>query len=223
MTTSDSDEARAALGHAPAASGKAPAPASGSGTLPKRAPRRRVAAAPDAPPGLPAEALAAAAAPDMAETTGGEPPGRLTVLPDIDEDGSWIEADAVEVHQGAVGRVDATTVSVTQGAVGAVKADRVDVRMGAGGVALGGDVVVSQGMAGTVLAGEAQLDQAFVRTLVAREVTVTRPSAVVFLVAQRVSGDIKVLLDWRGALAFGAAAGLVGGLIRGIARRTGRS
>jgi hypothetical protein len=30
-----------------------------------------------------------------------------------------------------------------------------------------------------------------------------------FLVARRVSGDMRVLFDWRGALAFGAAAGLV--------------
>ena len=34
-------------------------------------------------------------------------------------------------------------------------------------------------------------------------------SAVMFLVARRVSGEMRVLLDWRGALAFGAAAGVV--------------
>ena len=210
MTTNDSDGARPASGSTPA---------SGAGKGPKRAPRRRIVTAPDAAPGLPAEALAAGAASATAEESGADSTGRLTVLPDIDEDGSWIEADAVEVHQGAIGRVDATTVSVTQGAIGAAKADRVEVHMGAVGVALGDDVIVSQGMAGTVLAGEARLDQAFVRTLVAREVTVTRPSAVVFLVAQRVTGEIKVLLDWRGALAFGAAFGLLAGLLERARRR----
>jgi hypothetical protein len=210
MTTNDSDEARADSGKAPA---------SGSGTAPKRAPRRRIPAAPDTAPGLPAAALATAAARGADDAPRSDPPGGLTVLPDIDDDGSWIEADAVEIHQGAAGRVDATTVSVTQGAIGAAKADHVDVHMGAVGVALGGDVIVSQGMAGTVLAGEAHLDQAFVRTLVAREVTVTRPSAVVFLVAQKVSGEIKVLLDWRGALAFGAAFGVLAGLLGRSRRR----
>jgi hypothetical protein len=35
-----------------------------------------------------------------------------------------------------------------------------------------------------------------------------------FLIARRVTGDVRVLLDWRGALAFGAIAGLVVGLLR---------
>lgn len=132
----------------------------------------------------------------------------------IDEDGAWIEAEAVEVHQGAVGRVDAVDVAVTQGFVGAARGDRVSVEMGALGAALGGEVSVSQGAVGTMIAREARVEQSFVRTLVAQTVNVHRPSAVVFMVAQRVSGDVKVLLDWRGALAFGAAAGLLAGLFR---------
>ncbi len=35
-----------------------------------------------------------------------------------------------------------------------------------------------------------------------------------FLVARRVAGDVRVLLDWRGAVAFGAVAGLVMGVLR---------
>jgi hypothetical protein len=35
-----------------------------------------------------------------------------------------------------------------------------------------------------------------------------------FLFARRVVGDVRVLLDWRGAIAFGAAAGFVMGLMR---------
>ena len=133
--------------------------------------------------------------------------------PGIDEDGSWIEADAVEVHQGAIGRVDATDVAVTQGAIGAARADRVSVEMGALGAALGGVVSVSQGAVGTILAREVRVEQAFVRTLVAQEVSIHRPSAVVFLLAQKVSGEVKVLLDWRGALAFGAAFGILSNLL----------
>lgn len=133
--------------------------------------------------------------------------------PGIDEDGAWIEADAVEVHQGAIGRVDATDVAVTQGAIGAARADRVSVEMGVLGAALGGEVSVSQGAVGTILAREVRVEQAFVRTLVAQEVSIHRPSAVVFLVAQKVSGEVKVLLDWRGALAFGAAFGILSALV----------
>jgi hypothetical protein len=41
------------------------------------------------------------------------------------------------------------------------------------------------------------------------------------MIAQHVSGEIRPLLDWRGALAFGAAFGLVSGLVR--AGRTRRN
>jgi hypothetical protein len=40
-----------------------------------------------------------------------------------------------------------------------------------------------------------------------------------FLVARRVSGDVKVLFDWRGALAFGAVAGLIAGVVARSRRR----
>ncbi len=135
------------------------------------------------------------------------------VPPGIDEDGAWIEADAVEVHQGAIGRVDATDVAVTQGAIGAARADRVSVEMGALGAALGGEISVSQGAAGTVIARHARVEQSLVRTLIAQDVAIHRPSAVIFLLAQRVTGEVKVLLDWRGALAFGAAFGVLAGLL----------
>ncbi len=143
--------------------------------------------------------------------------------PAIDEDGSWIEADAVEVHQGAIGRVDATEVSVTQGAIGAARAERISVEMGAVGAALGGNVSVSRGFTSMVLAQEARLDQAIVRTLIARDVTFARPSVVLFALAQKVTGEVRVLLDWRGALAFGAAFGIVAGIFgRGRGGRRGR-
>lgn len=214
MTTSDSDGAPPT---------PAVTPGLTEGAAPKRA-RRRPVARPTGP------------APRMVERLTDEPPmsagttaaadavaadaAGADAQPDIDEDGAWIEADAVEIHQGAVGRVDATEVSVTQGAIGTVKGERIDVKMGAVGAALGGHVTVAQGLAGTVLTRQANVEQALVRTLIARDVTITRPSAVVFLVAQRVSGEVKVLMDWRGALAFGAAFGILAGLF-GRGRKRG--
>jgi len=110
---------------------------------------------------------------------------------------------------------------VTRGVIGAARADRVSVEMGVLGAALGREVSVSQGAATTILAQNVRVEQAFVRTMVAQEVTIHRPSAVLFLIAQRVSGDVKVLLDWRGAVAFGAAFGIFAGLF-GRGRRRDR-
>ena len=147
-------------------------------------------------------------------------PASHEAMPRVEQDDSWIQADAVEVHQGGIGRVDATTVTVTQGGIGAARADRISIQMGGMGAAMGREVSVSQGGAGTVLAQEARIEQSFVRTLVAQRVEIRRQSAVLVLIAQRVSGEVRVLLDWRGALAFGAAFGIVAGLL-GRGRRRG--
>jgi hypothetical protein len=84
---------------------------------------------------------------------------------------------------------------------------------GAIGAAMGDRVEVSRGYARSILARNVQLDRAAARIVVAADVNAQR-SAVLFLVARRVQGDVRVLLDWRGAIAFGAAAGLVMGLLR---------
>jgi hypothetical protein len=57
------------------------------------------------------------------------------------------------------------------------------------------------------------MDRAAARIVVAADVKAER-SAVMFLVARRVAGDVRVLFDWRGAVAFGAVVGLVMGLLR---------
>jgi hypothetical protein len=65
------------------------------------------------------------------------------------------------------------------------------------------------------------MEQTFARTVIAADVQ-ARGSIIAFLLARRVDGDVRVLFDWRGALAFGAAVGFVTGLIararRGRAR-----
>jgi hypothetical protein len=199
--------------------GPVPAPRTTKATVEDGAPKRTRRRAPAAPERS-ASTVTSAVRQTQAAPGGGSTTRGTSLTPVPDEAGSWIEADAVEVHQGAIGRVDAAQVSVTQGAIGAVKGERIDVGMGAVGVALGAQVSVSQSAAGTIFAQEARVDQSFVRTLVARDVTVARPSVIAFLVAQRVSGPVRVLLDWRGALAFGAAFGILSGLL-GRARRRG--
>lgn len=136
-------------------------------------------------------------------------------------DPSAIQADRVEVRMGAIGRADTHDLEVERGAVGAARADAITVHQGAIGASLAGDVEVRQSFARALLAREATVQQSFVRTLVAAEVRVERATGVGILIARRVTGDVKVLLDWRGAAALGAAFGFVAGLV-GLAGRRGR-
>lgn len=135
---------------------------------------------------------------------------------------SVAEANArtVDVRQGAIGRLGAEEVFVSQGAIGAARGDRIGVELGALGAGMAGELRITQGAAGTVVARSATVEQSFVRTMIAGEVHAARPVGVFVLLAGRVNGDVRPVLDWRGALAFGAVAGLLIGLLR-RARRGG--
>jgi hypothetical protein len=143
---------------------------------------------------------------------------------DTDAGGEVIESAAanlppVAVRQGGIGTVEAATVNVSQGGILAARAGEITISQGGIGAALTGKLDLSQGGAGTVLAGDARIEQSFVRTLIARDVVVEGRSGVLFLVARHVEGDVRAVMDWRGALAFGAALGVVAGLMRGGRRR----
>ena len=134
--------------------------------------------------------------------------------PAIAEDGSAIQADLVEVRQAVVGRVDSERLEVVQGAVGGARAGTISLDRSALGGALAGQVSVRQSFARSILAREVRVEQSFVRMITAVEVRLERTTLVGVLAARKVVGDVRVLVDWRGALAFGAAFGLIAGLVR---------
>ena len=142
-----------------------------------------------------------------------EPAADAGVMTAADEDDAAFDGESVELRLSAVGMVDAGDVSFAQGALGAVRADNVAVDKGVVGATLANNVEISRGYARSIVARQVQLDRAAARIVVAADVKAER-SAVMFLVARRVAGDVRVLLDWRGAIAFGAVAGVIMGLLR---------
>jgi hypothetical protein len=118
------------------------------------------------------------------------------------------------IQQGGIGAAKAAEVSVSQGGIGALQAEQVSVEMGAVGAAMTNELRVHQGMVGAVLARDARFEQAGVRALVANRVHFGPNSGAGVVLAAHVDGDVRTLFDWRGALAFGAAAGLVLGVLR---------
>ena len=130
------------------------------------------------------------------------------------------DARTIDIRQGGIGRASGTDIAVSQGSIGFAQGERVSLEMGAIGAAIGDDVRVTQSMSGFVGArGEATVDQSLVSTLVADHVTIRQPSAVLLLIAHQVDGTVRPLLDWRGALAAGAVAGILLGLLRMGRRR----
>ena len=140
-------------------------------------------------------------------------------VPPADES---VEVDRFELRLGALGRVEADAVDATMGAIGGVRAERVEARQSLVGGVLADRVEVGQGIARTVIAREVRLGQSFARTIIAGTVHVDRSIGVGVLLARRVEGNVRTLVDWRGAAAFGAAMGLVAGLIRSATSRRRR-
>jgi hypothetical protein len=132
-------------------------------------------------------------------------------------------ADNVEVRLGGIGALQAEDVFVQWGGIGATRADTASVEFGSIGAALAGDARISQGYAGIIVAREATAEQAIVRTMIAQRVTINRPSAVLVLIAQRVDGSVRPLLDWRGALAAGLGVAGVATLVRAASMVRGRA
>lgn len=125
---------------------------------------------------------------------------------------------SLTIQQGGIGALTATDVAVTQGGVGALRADRLSVELGGVGAAMTTELSVRQGYVGAVIAREARFEQAGVRNLIANHVHFGPNSGAGVVLAAHVEGDVRTLVDWRGALAFGAAAGVVMALLRGRRR-----
>jgi len=110
---------------------------------------------------------------------------------------------SIAVERGGLGAVQAEHVEVHLGGIGAVRAQRVSVEFGGIGAALAREVVVNQGVVRGVLAGSTRIQQALVRTVVAGRVEMGPNATAGVVIAGRVDGNVRTLVDWRGALAIG--------------------
>lgn len=171
----------------------------------------------DAP--VPADAVAAPAADDAAA------PPALAARPmtaptrgtgSIDR----LEVDVLEFDRGAIGGVRAGDVAARQAVVGGIAAGHASVEMGLVNGIAAREVTIQQGAVRGVLAQSVHVEQAVVRSVVANRVTTGPTTGILVAVARRIDGEARILLDWRGGLAFGAALGAFLALIA-LGRRRG--
>ena len=128
-------------------------------------------------------------------------------------------AEDITVTNGGIGRAEADDIAVRMGGIALARAERISVELGAIGVAVGTDVSVTQGFVRTVLARNVVVHQGGARTIVAGNVTLEGRSRSIILLARKVEGDVRTVLDWRGALALGAGLAIAAGLLR-LGKRT---
>ncbi len=120
----------------------------------------------------------------------------------------------VTIERGGVGALQAGEVSVSIGGIGAVRADRVSVELGGIGVVAAREVQLGPGSAGMILAQDVRIGQSIVRSVVAREVTLNRGAMVGIVLAGRVNGDGRALVDGRAAVVAGTIFALAWLILR---------
>jgi len=120
----------------------------------------------------------------------------------------------VRVDMGGLGAVQADKVVVSVGGIGAARAERVSVQVGAIGAVAADRAKVSAGAANLVLAREATLEQAIVQTVTAGRVTLGRGSVAGIVIAGRVDGPGRPILDGRAGLVAGAVIALTWLIVR---------
>ena len=120
----------------------------------------------------------------------------------------------VRVEMGGLGAVQADKVVVSAGAIGAARADRVSVDVGAIGVVAADRARLTAGASNLVLAREATLEQAIVQTVTAGRVTLGRGSVAGIVIAGRVDGPGRPIIDGRAGLITGAVLALAWFLLR---------
>ena len=123
-------------------------------------------------------------------------------------------AEDITVNQGGIGRAEADDIAVRFGGVAFARGERISVELGGVGIAVGNEVRLTQAGAQTILARNVVLHKSGVRNVLASNVTFEGTSGTFILLARKVEGNVRTVLDWRGALALGAGLGLVAGLFR---------
>jgi hypothetical protein len=101
-------------------------------------------------------------------------------------------------------------VAIRLGGAAVAHGERLSVELGVVGLVVSGDAALTQSYARSILAREVRIKQSVAQSVVAGNVVFEKQSGAFIVLARKVEGDVRTVLDWRGALALGAvlAAGI---------------
>lgn len=174
----------------------------------------------DAPVGMDETPSEATTSPWQTDETSkqAEEPARETTVGGPDHmDAS--DGDIVDIHNGGARDIDATTVSITQGGARDIDATNVTINQGGAARIRADELNISQGGVALARAEHLTLQEggsAF--AVIAEKATLDPETSVFLLIAGSTKGDVRPVMDWRAAAAFGAGFAFVLGLLRRVRR-----
>ena len=125
---------------------------------------------------------------------------------------------AAGAHEFPVRSVEAEHVTVERCAVGSVRSDRVRLRQSTAGALLARDTGLHQSGAWLVAGGRVTVERSGSQWLIGGVVE-ARQTFALAVIAGRVSGSVRCLLDVRGAAVFGVAFAITSFLLQALFRR----
>jgi len=145
-----------------------------------------------------------------------------------------IEGEFINIKQSTIRSVEGGHVELQQVAALSIDAERMEVTQGASVILRGNDLSLNQSISG-ITAGEnvslqfslspvsiskenTEVNRSAVGILAARNVKAENTSAL-FVIANKVEGNITTLINWRSALALGATLGGLLGFLSLLKRR----
>lgn len=129
---------------------------------------------------------------------------------------SRVQANSVEAVDSFLGEIHTQSASLHQGITAYMQSDQVAVDRGFTGVLSTNDAVVN-GTVGVTVAQSVRMNESRSGILVAREVHGAKMHTV-FLITGRMDAPVETVVEPRSIALFGAAAGLVFGIVYGIFR-----
>lgn len=153
-------------------------------------------------------------------STQAEQPARDTTVGGPDHmDTSDDDGNTVDIHNAGARDIDATTVSITQGGARDIDATNVTINQGGAARIRADELNISQGGVALARAEHLTLQEggsAF--AVIADNATLDPETSVFLLIAGSTKGDVRPVMDWRAAAAFGAGFAFVLGLLRRVRR-----
>ncbi len=107
----------------------------------------------------------------------------------------------MDVRQGGISRVEAQDVAVSMGGIAIARADRVSAEMSGVAIAIAGEARVRQSFVRALITRDATIEQGAAWNVLANHVTFGRSGFAGVVIARNVDGNVRTLVDWRGALA----------------------
>ncbi|MEW6214644.1 MAG: hypothetical protein AB1478_05485 [Nitrospirota bacterium] len=145
-----------------------------------------------------------------------------------ESDFELIEGEFVNIKQSTVRAVEGGHIELQQVGALSIDGERVEVTQGASAILKGNDISLNQSISAVTAADNVSINFSFSPISISREQTTVNRSAVGFMagrdvksedtsallvLAKNIDGNVTTLLDWRSALALGAAFGGLWGFL----------